>query len=266
MHERGLRQRQQDPPEEPEPVAPSITAASSSSAGIARMNGRRITIVIGSANAASGSATPSGVLEQAEVAQQEVERQRRDAEREQQPEREERVDASRPRNCSATARTRPSRPGDDERGGDRRDHRAVAQLAPEVRRREDRAVVVPRPTGPAGRPGRPLICAVVRKPPSTTKDRRARSRSARARRRTPGRRESRGPPASLRAAHPAILVVPPRSRGAARTAGRRARRRSRSRTGSPRPRCRSRTRSAGSRWSTMYVAIVVEAPAGPPAS
>jgi hypothetical protein len=40
-------------------VAPSTVAASSSSAGIARMNGRRMTIVTGSENAASGSATPN---------------------------------------------------------------------------------------------------------------------------------------------------------------------------------------------------------------
>ena len=40
-------------------VAPSITAASSISAGIARMNGRRITIVMDSENAASGIATPN---------------------------------------------------------------------------------------------------------------------------------------------------------------------------------------------------------------
>src|SRR5947207_14359125 len=40
-------------------VAPSTVAASSSSAGIARMNGRRMTMVTGSENAASGSATPN---------------------------------------------------------------------------------------------------------------------------------------------------------------------------------------------------------------
>ncbi len=40
-------------------VAPSTIAASSSSPGMARMNGRRITIVTGSENAASGRATPN---------------------------------------------------------------------------------------------------------------------------------------------------------------------------------------------------------------
>ncbi len=40
-------------------VAPSTTAASSISAGIARMKGRRITIVMDSENAASGIATPN---------------------------------------------------------------------------------------------------------------------------------------------------------------------------------------------------------------
>jgi hypothetical protein len=39
-------------------VAPSTTAASSSSPGIARMNGRRITIVMGSPNAPSARARP----------------------------------------------------------------------------------------------------------------------------------------------------------------------------------------------------------------
>ena len=42
-------------------VAPSTTAASSISAGMARMNGRRITIVMDSENAASGIATPNGL-------------------------------------------------------------------------------------------------------------------------------------------------------------------------------------------------------------
>ncbi len=40
-------------------VAPSTTAASSSSPGTARMNGRKMMTVIGSAKAASGRATPS---------------------------------------------------------------------------------------------------------------------------------------------------------------------------------------------------------------
>ena len=42
--------------------APSMTAASSSSFGIAMRNGRRMMIVTGSANAACGSATPHQVF------------------------------------------------------------------------------------------------------------------------------------------------------------------------------------------------------------
>ena len=57
-------------------VAPSTTAASSSSPGIARMNGRRMMIVTGSANAASGSATPNQLSEQADPLQQQEQRQR----------------------------------------------------------------------------------------------------------------------------------------------------------------------------------------------
>ena len=55
------------------------------------MNGRRMTIVIGSANAACGSATPERVLQQVELAQQQVQRQRRHGEREQQAEGEQGV-------------------------------------------------------------------------------------------------------------------------------------------------------------------------------
>ena len=54
---RGSRTRQKNPNE----LQPSIRAASSSSAGMLRKNGRRMTIVSGSANAACGSATPHGV-------------------------------------------------------------------------------------------------------------------------------------------------------------------------------------------------------------
>ena len=43
-------------------LAPSIWAASSISFGMAWRNGRRITMVMGSANAACGSATPHHVL------------------------------------------------------------------------------------------------------------------------------------------------------------------------------------------------------------
>ena len=53
----GSRTRQKNPND----VQPSIAAASSSSAGTARMNGRRMITVIGIPNAASGSATPSSV-------------------------------------------------------------------------------------------------------------------------------------------------------------------------------------------------------------
>ena len=50
----GSRMRQKNPSR----LAPSSTAASSSSPGMACMNGRRITIVTGNENAASGIATP----------------------------------------------------------------------------------------------------------------------------------------------------------------------------------------------------------------
>ena len=53
----GSRIRQKKPSR----VQPSITAASSSSTGIVRMNGRRMTMVTGSPNAACGIATAQGV-------------------------------------------------------------------------------------------------------------------------------------------------------------------------------------------------------------
>ena len=57
-----------------------------------RMNGRRMMIVIGIAEGRLGQCDAEQRLEQAELAQQQVERQRRDGDREQQPEREERED------------------------------------------------------------------------------------------------------------------------------------------------------------------------------
>ena len=66
-----------------------MRAASSSSRGIAIRNGRRITTVMGSANAAWGRATPHHVLPSCEVAgDQDEQRDDRDRRREQQPEHE----------------------------------------------------------------------------------------------------------------------------------------------------------------------------------
>ena len=45
----------------PKRLVPSIIAASSSSAGMARRNGTRMMIVVGSANAICGIATPASV-------------------------------------------------------------------------------------------------------------------------------------------------------------------------------------------------------------
>ena len=81
----GTRTRRKNPNR----LQPSIAAASSSSAGIARMNGRRMMIVIGIAERRLRQRDAEQRLEQAELAQQEVERQRGDGDREEQPEREE---------------------------------------------------------------------------------------------------------------------------------------------------------------------------------
>ena len=84
----GSRIRQKNPSR----PAPSTTAASSSSPGIARMNGRRMTIVIGSENAACGIATPSGFSSSPSSRSSRYSGSAADAEREQQAEREERVE------------------------------------------------------------------------------------------------------------------------------------------------------------------------------
>ena len=132
----GSRMRQKNP----NVAQPSIAAASSSSTGMARMNGRRMMIVIGSPNAASGSATPSSDSQQAELPQQEVERQGRDGDREQQAEREERVDRLAAAELVAARAERGERAdADDEHGRDRRDERAVADLTPEGAGRDDLA-------------------------------------------------------------------------------------------------------------------------------
>ena len=70
---------------------PSIAAASSSSAGMLRKNGRSTMIVVGSANAACGQGDTERAVEQPEAAQRDEQRQDRDRHREQQPEREEGV-------------------------------------------------------------------------------------------------------------------------------------------------------------------------------
>ena len=77
---------------------PSMRAASSSSVGMLRKNGRRMTIVSGSPKAACGIATPSGLSDSPSLAEQDVQRQDRDGDREQQAEHEQRVHASRPGN------------------------------------------------------------------------------------------------------------------------------------------------------------------------
>ena len=124
-------------------VAPSTTAASSSSPGTSRMNGRRITIVSGSPNAASGRATPSGLSSRPSLSSIRYSGSA----------------AALIGNSSPTAnsRNRPSRPEervtgqgkrghraehDDEDGRDRRDHGAVAQRQPERRRGKQLRVVV----------------------------------------------------------------------------------------------------------------------------
>ena len=85
-----------DPPEEAERAAavdarPRPPARS----GMARKNGRRMMIVMGSAKAACGRATPHHELQQAELSDQDEQRQDRDGGREEQPQHEQRVDAPR---------------------------------------------------------------------------------------------------------------------------------------------------------------------------
>ena len=65
-----------------------MAAASWSSFGMARKNGRMMTIEIGNANAACGIATPSGLLSRCGLSQDDEQRQDGHGHREQQPERE----------------------------------------------------------------------------------------------------------------------------------------------------------------------------------
>ena len=250
--ESGSSTRQKKPNRE----QPSIAAASSSSTGTARMNGRRITIVSGSPNAASGSATPSGDVEQAELADQEVQRQDRHGDREQQPEREEHVERLAAAEPVAGQRERRHR-AERRRPGRWRSPAITAllqELAPErvVESATSRVVRADPGVGdgrPAGRRSarwcgtrraRRRSAAPSRSPPAAARRRRRRGRE-----RAPEPTRLDGVTATRSPDHPrqrALGVAPQHEALVQQRDDERDRR-----TGSPRPRCRSRTRSGGSR-------------------
>ena len=192
-------------------------------------NGRRITIVDRQPERRLGERDAERVVEQAELAHGDEERQDRDRDREQQPEREERVERlAAPELEAASTNAASARQRHDDRRRDGGDQHAVAELAPERARRRGSRGSCRTPTGRAGRPGRSRSgrwCG-----------------SRRARRRRPARctitpaRARRTRRAERRPAPPAALRTPlirahrssarPRRRGAGRSAGRRARTRS----------------------------------------
>ena len=102
----GRRIRQKNP-NDPQP---SIDAASSSSVGMLRKNGRRMTIVSGRPKAASGRAIPSGLSSSPRSRTRMNSGQDRDGGREQQAEREQRVQRPRGREMSGGRRRRPPGP------------------------------------------------------------------------------------------------------------------------------------------------------------
>ncbi len=127
-------------------VAPSTTAASSSSPGIARMNGRKMMIVIGSENAASAGPRRASCRAGWTGSSSRYSGSEATFDREQQ--RRSRRPCTRPHgrgSCTGTARTLPSSPARPRGRGHHRDQRAVAEVLPEGRRRQDRLVVLPDP-------------------------------------------------------------------------------------------------------------------------
>ena len=82
----------------PSRLQPSMKAASWSSSGMARRNGTRMMIVVGSAKAICGRMTPGERVGQPQVAHDDVQRRDRDRDREHEAGGEQRVQRPAPRN------------------------------------------------------------------------------------------------------------------------------------------------------------------------
>ena len=136
--------------------------------GSVAKNGRRITIVIGSPNAAWGRATPSGLSSRPRLRTMMKIGRIATATGNSSPSVKTRVEqlAAREREAREDERRqRGQRHGQQRR--DDRDQRAVADLAPERAASRGSRRSWRTPTGPAARPGPSAIWPVSRKPPST---------------------------------------------------------------------------------------------------
>ena len=155
----GSRIRQK----KPNGPQPSIGAASSSSVGMLRKNGRRMMIVSGSPNAAWGRATPSGLSSSPRSRTRMNSGRIATATGNSRPEREQRVQRPRgPGRRSGRRRTPPApRTGRPATVDEPRDQHAVAELAPERRRRRGSRCSWRRPTGSAAPTGSVASCAGV---------------------------------------------------------------------------------------------------------
>ena len=149
----------------PSRLAPSIEAASSSSLGMARRNGTRMMIVVGSAKAICGRMMPAQAVAQPQAADHDVQRRDRHRHREHQPGREQRVQRRPAAEAVAGEHEARHHAQDDDAEGREtpHDHR-VAHLAPEDRALQHLGVVDELPR--VGKPdGSTVISAFVRNPP-----------------------------------------------------------------------------------------------------